>query len=173
MRRPLFGLAVLLGCSLLSPANRAQAQGFGADPFSLYYGYYLPHQAAIAAQATPIDTINAATEARAPVVSSDREGLYDPISPYGEEDFEPIRGGSNRTRVERKARSHTFPTNTHSAMANRGLGASGAYFNRTPSYYPTLRKGSYPNHNLAVGRPHRGRGGMSSMPSMPSMPGPR
>lgn len=170
MRRPLLGLAVLLGGSLLIPTNRAQAQGFGsADPFSLYYGFYLPHQAAIAAQPTPLDTINAATAARAPVVTSDRAGLYDPISPYGEEDYEPLRAGSTRRRNERKARTSSFPTNTTAAMTNRGLGASSYYFNRTPSYYPTLRRGSGPNHNLAS-RGGRGGGGM---PAMPSMPGPR
>ena len=50
--------------------------GLGGDPFSLYYGYYLPQQAALAAQATPLDTINAATAARIPVVIDRPESDY-------------------------------------------------------------------------------------------------
>ena len=81
MSRSLFGLAVaVLGISLLASTNRAQAQAgnLGADPFSLYFGYYLPHQAAIAAQPTPMDTINAAQATRQAAAAADRTGLYEP-----------------------------------------------------------------------------------------------
>jgi len=61
------------------------------DPFQFYYGYYLPHAAAIAAQPTPLDTINQVTAARQFSALSERQGLYDPISPYGEEDLDPNR----------------------------------------------------------------------------------
>ena len=70
--RPLLVLVVTLAACPFVPSPRAKAQilgtgtGFangGIDPFSFYYGYYLPHQAAVAAQPTPLDTINQVTAA--------------------------------------------------------------------------------------------------------------
>ena len=57
MPRPFLALAAALAIVGLAPSNRSFAQnsGLGADPFSLYYGYYLPHAAAIAAQPSPLD----------------------------------------------------------------------------------------------------------------------
>src|SRR4051812_16988966 len=91
LRRPLLALAVVSAVSLVVPTGRAQAQllGVGAngvDPFNFYFGYYLPHQAYIAAQPTPLDTINQITAQRQAAALTDRAGLYDPISPYGSEE---------------------------------------------------------------------------------------
>lgn len=168
MGRLHLGLALVLGAFLLlAPARRAPAQALlPTDPFQAYFGYYLPHQAALAAQATPLDTINAAQAAQQFTAASDRTGLYDPINPFGEEDFDPLRPYSRSGR-ERLIRPHTFPTSTANARA-RGS-APGVYYNRSARYYPTLRQGVGPNRNLAVQRGGRGGG----MPSMPSMPGPR
>jgi hypothetical protein len=166
MRRPVLGWAVLLGLSfLLLPSNRAQAQGVFNDPFSFYYGYYLPHAAYVAAQPTPLDTINAMTAVRQGAAVTDRAGLYDPISPYGEEELDPSRpfaqrrGGGGRPSIPQ----HT---------ANAKGGGPKMYYNRTAQYYPTIALGRGPNRNITIPRGARSSGGFG-MPSMPSMPGPR
>lgn len=149
MGRRHLGLAVVLGIALLGHAQRAQAQfGGTGDPFSLYYGYYLPHQAAVAAQATPLDTINAAQARQQEVAARDRTGLYDPIAPLGDEDIDPTRPYARRS--ERLQRPHTFATSTTNHRM-RGI-APQLYYNRTSRYYPTLRVGVGPNQNLAVSR---------------------
>ena len=100
MRRPMIGLAVALGFSLLAPASQAQGFGNFSDPFTSYYGFYLPHQAAIAAQPTPMDTINAVTAARQYNAPTNRTGMFDPVSPYGMDDPDifggPAVGGGGR-----------------------------------------------------------------------------
>src|SRR4051794_16134414 len=124
MRHPLFSLAVALGFALLIPAHGAYAQlagGLGNDPFSLYYGYYLPHQAAIAAQPTPLDTINQATAARQYSAATDRAGLYDPISPYAEEDIDPLSPyGSRRGRERGLQVQQPFANPSTSSSNSRG-----------------------------------------------------
>src|SRR3954469_19763023 len=117
MSRRQLGLAVVLGIGLFSSAQQAHAQfGGNADPFSLYFGFYLPHQAAIAAQATPIDTINAAQAARQFTAARDRTGLYDAVSPFADEEADPLRPYASGSRRERMLRPHTFPTSTTNAM---------------------------------------------------------
>ena len=86
MRRPMIGLAVAFGFSLLAPASQAQGFGNFNDPFTFYYGFYLPHQAAIATQPTPMDTLNAVTAARQFNAPTNRTGMFDPVSPYGLDD---------------------------------------------------------------------------------------
>jgi hypothetical protein len=192
MCHPRFGWAVVLGLlALFVPASRAPAQvgGVGADPFSFYYGYYLPHQAAIAAQPSPLDTINAITAARQQNALADRPSLYDPISPYG--DDQDLLDPFSRRGQERLTKLNGAASNA------RGTGPAG-YYGRTGRYHPTLRSGRGPNRNIAVARysrfgglggggggggpnnPSFGMGamGMPSMPGMggmgmPSMPGPR
>ena len=148
----------------------------GNDPFSLYFGFYLPNQARIAAQSTPIDTINAAQAARQFSAARDRTGLYDPTSPFGEEETDPLRPYGNRR--ERLVRAHAFPTSTTNARM-RG-NTPPLYYNRTAQYYQTLRVGHGPNSNLAVTRSGgRYSGGSYGMPStnvqsyMNPNPGPR
>jgi hypothetical protein len=169
MRRPLLALAVALAVSWLVPTGRAQAQiiGGGTDPFSLYFGYYLPHQAYIAAQPTPLDTLNQITAERQRYAVTDRAGLYDPISPYGDEDLDPLRPYAPTRAGERVARPQQFATSTSNA---RGTGPA-AYYQRTARYYPHLRAGYGPNRNLGTTR--RGGGGMGGMGGGMGMPGPR
>ncbi|SIO55444.1 hypothetical protein SAMN05444166_5095 [Singulisphaera sp. GP187] len=167
MGRPYLGLALGLGVFLLLPARPAHAQ-LPLDPFQAYFGFYLPHQAAIAQQSTPLDTINAAQAARQFAAAADRTGLYDPSNPFSEEEADPLRAYTRSGR-ERLIRPHVYPTSTTNAR-QRG-NAPGVYYNRAARYYPGLRPNSGPNHNLAV---HRiGRGGGVSMPSMGGMMGPR
>jgi hypothetical protein len=177
LRRILPALAVAWAAVFVVLPGSAQAQvgllgAGGVDPFSLYFGYYLPHQAAIAAQSTPLDTINQITAARQFQAVTDRAGLYDPISPYGEEDLDPSRPLSARRKGERMGPPRSFAVSTANA---RGLGPE-LYYNRTARYFPQLRTGRGPNRNLAAVRTRSVGsfgGGAPSMPSMPSMPGVR
>ena len=164
MGRPSIGLALGLGLFLLLPASPAHAQ-LPIDPFQAYFGFYLPHQAAIAQQSTPLDTINAAQAAQQFTAAADRSGLYNQSDPFFDENADPLRPYSRSGR-ERLIRPHTFPTSTVNAR-QRGS-APPVYYNRAARYYPTLRPNAGPQHNLAVTRGARG-GGMG----MPSMPGPR
>jgi hypothetical protein len=179
MPRPFLAFTAALAVLTFAPFNSAHAQnnGLGVDPFSLYYGYYLPHAAAMAAQPSPLDTINQATLRRQQTAQTDRTTLYDPISPYGDADSDtfspysanrrPLAGG----RVS--GRQPMFDQLGNPANTNaRGHGPT-MYFNRTAGYHPTQKVGRGPNRNIANIRSARGGGGMPSMPSMPSMPGPR
>jgi hypothetical protein len=165
MGRPTLGLALGLGLFLLMPVSPAHAQ-LPTDPFQAYFGFYLPHQAAIAQQSTPLDTINAAQAAQQFTAAADRSGLYNPSDPFGDENADPLRPYARSGR-ERLIRPHTFPPST--ANARQRGNAPMVYYNRAARYYPTLRPSIGPNHNLAVHRSGRG-GGVSSMPSAP---GPR
>jgi len=170
MSQSRFRWALAVGFSLLVTTSRAPAQvagtGLGVDPFSLYFGYYLPHQAYVAAQPRPMDTINALTAERQQNAATDRAGLYDPISPYAldDDDQDPLRRYGSKNGKERVARPKSFATRT----SNAGGGGPPQYFNRTGRYHQQLPLGQGPNRNLVV---PRGRPGMG-MPSMPSMPSP-
>jgi hypothetical protein len=181
MRRPFLALAATLAIVVLAPCERAFAQntGLGADPFSLYYGYYLPHAAAMAAQPSPLDAINQQTLRRQQSAQTDRSTLYDPISPYGDSEsdtFSPY--SSRRPPGALMNRPPMFDQQGNPSNANaRGHGPT-MYYNRTARYHPTLKIGRGPNRNVAATRaPSRGGGGAGfgggGMPSMPSFPGPR
>jgi hypothetical protein len=169
MRRPYLAMAAALTIAVLAPVGRASAQGIGvtADPFSFYYGYYLPHQAAIAAQPTPLDTINQITAQRQYAAQTDRSSLYDPISPYGDEDDSTTPFGRRGTERRAKVQGFTYGANSGNA---RGVGPA-AYYGRTARYFPGLREGRGANQNLAKTRGARGGGGFGGgMPGL-SMPG--
>jgi len=171
MRRAFLGLAAL-AIVTLAPTGRAYAQlgGLGGDPFSLYYGYYLPHAAAIAAQPTPMDTINQNIAQRQRDAMTDRSSLYDPVSPYGESDEDPLAPYSGRRNGNTRLKSGSTISNGRDVA--RGSGPS-LFYNRTARYFPEMRAGRGPNRNLATVRTGRGGGGGGGgMPSMPS-PGPR
>jgi hypothetical protein len=171
MRRVISGLAAALAVVILAPSGQAQAQGIGGvDPFSLYYGYYLPHQAAIAATPTPMDTINQNIARNQFAAQTDRSSLYDPINPYGDED-DPLAPYSARKKNIRGVGAQGFTYGLGNTVS-RGNGPT-MYYNRTARYFPDLKIGRGPNRNLSVVRNSRGGGGMPAMPSMPSMPGPR
>jgi len=156
MRRPILALAVTLTVGLLVPTSQARAQFLngGTDPFSLYFGYYLPHQAAIAAQSTPLDTINQITAQRQYAAVTDRAGLYDPISPYGDEELDPLRPYSPKRGGDRVIRPQNFAVSTSNAL---GTGPA-LYYNRTARYYPNQKAGRGPNRNLSAVRSGRGGG---------------
>jgi hypothetical protein len=170
MRRPILGLAAAAAIVLLAPADRAQGQGVLSDPFSFYYGYYLPHQASMAARPTPLDTINNVTAQRQYAAQTDRSALYDPISPYAEDEADPFRaygGGGRRGGAGGPPRVQSFTYGKDNSNT-RGEGPA-MFYNRTARYFPTLRVGRGPNQNLAADRPHQGfsRGGMGmGMPGM-------
>jgi hypothetical protein len=179
LRRSLLIASVAVAVCLVFATPQAGAQVIGAsgfanggiDPFSFYYGYYLPHQAAVAAQTTPLDTLNQITAQRQINALSERQGLYDPISPYGEEELDPNRPYSGRRGAERLARPGPFPVTTSNI---RGTGPA-AYYARTARYYPTIRVGRGPNRNIAVTRRGggMGMGGGFGMPSATPGIGPR
>jgi len=175
LRRPLVALAIALAIGLLAPADRAEAQllgaGGGLDPFNFYFGYYLPHQAYVAAQPTPLDTINQITAARQFNAVTERAGLYDPISPYGGEELDPLRPYAPSRGGERLAKPHTFA----GATSNSQGSGPAIYYNRTARYYPALRTGRGPNRNIAAVRGSRGSigAGGGGMPGGFSGPGPR
>jgi hypothetical protein len=162
MRGALIGLAVALGFSLSAPASQAQGFGNFSDPFTFYYGYYLPHQAAIAAQPTPMDTINAVTAARQFNAPTNRSGMFDPVTPYGSDDPDLFGPRASQARGRSNLPNPALNSNA------RGTGPA-LYYNRTAAYFPGMRAGRGPNRNLSVPSPRRGGGyGAPSMPSMPS-----
>lgn len=171
MRRPIWGLFALVAAVVLGHSTPVHAQiggvGVGADPFSFYYGFYLPHQAAMAAQPRTIDTINQVVANQQYTARTDRSSLYDPISPYGEDDLDPFKPYSQAGGRDRTARpTATGYGNTNSNVNGNG---PGMYYNRAARYFPTLKPGRGPNHNLSALRA-RGGGGMGGMPAAPSMP---
>jgi len=151
----MIGLAVAFGFSLMAPASQAQGFGNFSDPFTFYYGFYLPHQAAVATRPTPMDTLNAVTAERQFNAPTNRSGMFDPVSPYGMEDPD-IFGAGGRGRGQ----ALSSPSMNSNA---RGTGPA-MHYNRTARYFPGRREGRGPNSNISVGSPRRG---MTSMPSMP------
>lgn len=173
MRRVIVGLAAALTCAILLPAQRASAQGMGAgagvgtDVFSFYYGYYLPNAAFQAAQPRTMDTLNQITAIRQFNAQTDRTSLYDPISPYAEdEDQFSERGRQARGGMGGGGRSSNDSRFGGSMI--RGAGPS-QYYGRTAQYFPGMRVGRGPNRNLAT--LNRRSGGGMGMPSMGGMGG--
>ena len=169
MRRSLvLSAMVWMGVGLgLQSEVKAQIGGIGvgADPFSFYYGYYLPHAQYMAAQPNVLDSINRVTANRQAAASTDRSALYDPISPYGEDDLDPLRPySSSKNGRDRAVRARGF--NMNDQLHTKGTGPAG-YYNRTAQYFPTLRVGRGPNQNIAMIRGPRRGGGMPTMPQSP------
>ena len=70
MRRILLGLAVVLAVGSFATGARAQIVNNGViDPFSVYYGWYIPNQIYQAAIPRPEDTVRAYSAARSNVPS--------------------------------------------------------------------------------------------------------
>jgi hypothetical protein len=170
MRLRLLGSVVALAVLGLASANEARAQaGVGSDPFSFYYGYYLPHQAAQAAQPKAIDTINQIVATRQYTAQTDRAQLYDPISPYGAEEDDPLRPYSSTGRPGSGGKATSYGYGGSNSAIN-GNGPN-LYYNRTARYFPAMKPGRGPNRNLAALKGSRNMGGGGGMPSMPSMGG--
>ncbi len=136
MRRFVLGLAVVLGLSLCAGSVRAQVSlntGF-SDPFFLYYGFYLPRQAALAAQPRPEMIINQQAAAQGYAAITNRGGLYEPIEPLGGE-YDPLNPFANRTAGLRNRRAINRMGRTHMNLTGQG---PAPYFSRTAGYYPSL-----------------------------------
>ncbi|MGE3819144.1 MAG: hypothetical protein AB7I30_06880 [Isosphaeraceae bacterium] len=175
MRRPLLGWVAALAVVACAPTDRAFGQlgGVTSDPFSFYYGYYLPHQQAMAAQPRATDTINQIVARRQYTAQTDRTSLYDPISPYASDEmdqFDPR--GADRRAMSGGVRRQSFSYGGGDPGNLSGNGPA-SHYKRTERYFPTLRDGRGPNMNLSAVRPGASRafGSMPNMPSMPSAPG--
>src|SRR4051794_22763036 len=84
--------------ALCPHSARAQVAGTGlggigditSDPFSFYYAFYLPNQQMQALRPKPIDQINQAVQQRQYYAQTQRQSLYNPISPYAEA-YDPLK----------------------------------------------------------------------------------
>jgi hypothetical protein len=171
MSQPMFrSTAILflscLGVTLAPALARAQATtattpgvGLGniaGDPFTFYYAYYLPNQQMQSLRPTPMDTINQVVADRQYYAQTQRQSLYNPISPYAE-DYDPLRPYSQQQGKERIARPFRFAQNS----SNTNGSGPALYYNRAAQYFSGLRTGRGPNANVAVTRRGGGRyGGM-------------
>jgi hypothetical protein len=143
---------------------RAQATGLGigditSDPFTFYYAYYLPNQQMQALRPKPIDVINQAVQNRQYYAQTQRQSLYNPISPYAE-DYDPLRPYSQQQGRERVAQPFRFARDP----SNSDGSGPALYYGRAAQYFPELRPGRGPNANIARIGQRRGRsGGMGGM----------
>jgi len=159
------GLGLFLFASTRSHAQTLGATNIGADPFSLYYGWYLPNQAYQAMQPRIEDTINANAAQRQYNGFADRAGIFDQSGAGGGgegDDDDPIRQfGRKRGAPRMGGRSHGSDMN-----AIRGLGPALYYSSqRVASYYPRIARGRGANQNVVV-RGRRGAGPGGGMPNM-------
>jgi len=150
-------LGVALAPALAQAQATAAAAGLGniaADPFTFYYAYYLPNQQMQSMRPTPMDSINQAVMNRQYYAQTQKQSLYNPISPYAE-DYDPLRPYSQQQGKERIARPFRF---TQSSSNHDGSGPA-LYYNRAAQYFSGLRTGRGPNANVAPTRAGR-YGGM-------------
>lgn len=163
MRRALWVLAAGVAISAWTNSGRAQniQTGF-SDPFFLYYGYYLPQQAALANQPRIQDTINANVAAQQAYAQTNRANLYDPNGGYGK--FDPhgsLDPFDPNSRGAQGARAGGVPARSRGSVPTANVNGNGVpgYFNRTAQFYPSMRAGRGPNLNVRVaGRGVRGAG---------------
>jgi hypothetical protein len=168
-----FLFLISLGAILApSPAwAQAVATGLGlgdiaSDPFTFYYAYYLPNQQIQALRPRAIDTINEAVQARQYYAQTQRQSLYNPISPFTEA-YDPLRPYSQQQGKERIAQPYRFVQNPSNAD---GSGPS-LYYNRAAQYFPGLRSARGPNANISRVGQRGGRRGVSGMGGMGGMGG--
>lgn len=153
----LLGLGISLGPSTASA--QVAIGDITSDPFAFYYAFYLPNQQMQAMRPRPDDAINQAVQQRQYYAAQQRRSLYNPISPYTDQDYDPLRPYSRQQGEERIARVQRFiqdPSNAH------GTGPS-LYYGRASQYFPTLRAGRGPNANVGPGNRRIGGGGMGGM----------
>ncbi len=110
----------------------------------MYYGFYLPRQAALAASPRPEQTVNAMAAIRQQSALTERAGLFDPVQPFGS-DYDPQHPFADRSR----GRTRLGARAVHAAGSN-GMGPP-MYFNRTATYYPLQRSGRSANASVAAG----------------------
>lgn len=160
MKRMLtIGLVVTGLVSISGREASAQGMGMGfgmgsavADPFSGYYSWFLPRQAAMAATPTVnnqinqytaerVDSFNDSMRANNSVLSYANLGLGGGGAP-NQAGFDDDRPRNPRPRI-----SATGPMITNPA----GRGVSG-YHDRAGSYFPTMRQSTYRNPGLPRSR---------------------
>ncbi len=162
-----FEIRLSVACLLLTiGASTGQAQGFGNggvfnDPYSLYYGLFLPRQAAIASQTTSTDIIGAAAVNRQDsMLEAERNGaLFGDIQQFGSEDLDPSTplGGRNRQRHNRVALHQQTGKGSHGPAKYYGMS------NGLARYYPNLKTGMTANRNTAMTRGTFGQSGRSGI----------
>jgi hypothetical protein len=159
LKRATLVLMALCGSLMCLPAT-ANAQGFMgggdgsflSDPFNFYYAFYLPNQQLQSLRPKPIDTINQAQVARQYYAQTDRRALVNPLSPYGNDTYDPLHpySAQGKERVARPFRFSPDPSNAD------GTGPS-LYYGRATAYFPGLRAGRGRNAN-SYGRTSRALG---------------
>ena len=123
----------------------------GADPFSGYYSWFLPRQAAMAAQPTLNSQLNMYTAERMASQNMPQNGLNNlDLAGLGLAGANTPNLDSDAPRNPRPRLSSTGPIVENSQ--GKGLGR---YHSRAGSYYPTMRNGTYSNNGLPK---MRGRG---------------
>jgi hypothetical protein len=166
MRRSLTAVAAVLLISVTTGTSLGQTTITGntgfSDPFFLYYGFYLPRQAAMAASPpASLVSINALSAARQQQALTERAGLYDPLGGTLEDPFDPTQPFGSRS-----PRGRGRPRLVASGITNTNINGQGprGYYNRTLTYYPGLRAGqgiASPNVGITgpTGFGRRGGGG--------------
>jgi hypothetical protein len=154
MRRIGLAIVAITALSAFSGTARAQTTGF-SDPFFLYYGWYLPRQAALAAQPGPEVTVQQNQFVRQQAAVVDRAGLYSAPAGIGFDELNSSNQFAGRT-MGRMPHAVAARTGINSTNIN-GAGHS-SFFNRTSQYYPTMRSG-------------RSRGGAGGRPAGGALPG--
>ncbi len=145
-RRILILALITMGLLLAVGPQTARAQIFDpfSDPFELYYGFFIPRQAAEAARIRPSDAINQRNVNRSQQILAERDLLYNPVSPFiPTAPFTPEMESRTPVAVPRVPGLTSDNTN--------GLGPPG-YFSRVTSressfpYFP-----DYPSSSRAAG----------------------
>jgi hypothetical protein len=148
MRRYLLSLMVVGGWAALATEVRAQTAAFAAptanapglgDPFIAYYAWYLPRQAALAAQPTTTQMLRDVAAVRQEYALAERQGLVNPNPAIGLEP-DPLRPfyGSSVSRVAN-------PTGIYGNT--RGGQGPVTHYNRTDRYFPSRGTGYGANQN--------------------------
>lgn len=155
-------LAAAAVIAMLGLSSETQAQivatpgmgvgSVGADPFSGYYSWFLPRQAAMASQPTVNRQLN--------MYMADRvsDQLSPPSSNLGSMDFSNFGiGGANSPDLNTDAPRNPRPRlSSTGPVVENGMGRGLTRFHgRAASYYPTMRNGTSANPGLPKSR--RGR----------------
>jgi len=168
--RRVMALCLLAVGACLVPSSASAQVNIGtitADPFAFYYAFYLPNQQMQAMRPRPDDAINQAVQQRQYYAAMQRPTLYNPISPYTEQEFDPLRPYSQNQGRERVAQIRRFSQDPSNA---NGTGPS-LYYGRASQYFPNMRVGRGPNANVGPGNRRIGGGGFGGMGGfgMPNM----
>ena len=153
MRLTLLGLTVLVGALGWGVESRAQVPFTNVnDPFFAYYSFYLPRQQAQALQPGPEATIATITANRQAYAATNRNDMFDTMSPGLADDSGEFGFQSNGRRRGRTNQASRIGGNLN------GLGPAG-YYNNNLGFHPTLRSGIHKNNNVSVLRSRGFSGG--------------